>query len=156
MPGISEDSVKEVINIMFFHIRTEAKLGQYGSFPNFSLVARSVILGIGDIRNFSQTYAVNVTKRDAVKLFAFAIPHLIKEIDSIRHNGFDLENQVLYKACLGFMNTVYVNSDLANLPDVRNTCRILAAMAENGHGLAAYAYLKGVHEACLAAQTPRS
>jgi len=144
-------SVDDVAQIMFFHIKVEAYKAKQGSFPSHALVVSAIVMGLKDLAQFSQDYPINVTNREAVKVFAFAIPHLLKSIDSVKIKGdFQLEDYIVYKACLGFLNTVYEEVDLTKMPDLVNTCRILVDLCRTEQSLASYAYIKGVHEACIA------
>lgn len=146
-------TVKETTDAMFVSIRLTAEHAGCSSFPNNALITGAVIKGLADIGDFSQKHKINIANRDSIKIFAFAIPHLEQEFTKLREIGsFDLDCATLYKACINFIATTYKSSiDLTKMPDKNSTCRILAELGASGNGIAAYAYIKGLHEACLAA-----
>ncbi|MBA5248955.1 MAG: hypothetical protein FE834_05400 [Gammaproteobacteria bacterium] len=110
----------------------------------------AVTEGLRNIFAYQDNYKLNISKRDSIKIFAFAIPELNKRIKTLRLKGFDMSDATSYMACMDFIATTYKDYvNFSSHADMRNTCRILGELTDSGNKLAGYTYLKGVQETCV-------
>jgi hypothetical protein len=153
MVDLDRDSVLKVVDVMFIYIRKSAKLNKCESFPGRSILMDAVLEGLRNIFAYQDNHTLDISKRDTIKIFAFAIPQLNKRIKTLRLKNFDMPDSVSYMACMDFINTTYAKYINLNFhPDMKNTCRILGELTDSGNELAGYTYLKGVQETCICAK----
>lgn len=152
MLSLDRSTVLEVVDVMFVYIRESSKLNNETSFPHRNILMDAVLDGMRNIFVYQENYNVNISNRDSIKLFAFAIPQLNKRLKRLRLNGFDMSDETAYMACMDFIANTYKHVDFNSHPDMRNTCRILSELANSGHDLAGYTYLKAMQETCLCAK----
>ncbi len=146
---LDNDSVMEVVDTMYIFIRESAKLNGEGSFPNRHILMEAVLAGLKNIFAYQERFNVDISNRDSIKIFAFAIPQLNKSLKMLRLNGFEMSDETAYIACMDFIATTYKGViSFDSHPDMKNTCRILSELADSENELAGYAYLKGVQETC--------
>jgi hypothetical protein len=147
---LDKDSVLKVVDVMFIYIRESAKLNKCDSFPGRPILMDAVLEGLRNIFAYQDKHNIDISKRDTIKIFAFAIPQLNKRIKTLRLKNFDMPDFVPYMACMDFINTTYAKYINLNFhPDMKNTCRILGELTDSGNELAGYTYLKGVQETCI-------
>jgi len=138
-----------ILDTIFYHIRDAAREKGEQSFPTRTVIMDAMTKALSEIMKYAEEFEVDIEERDSVKLFSFTIRELNKALVNLRENGFDMDNSTPYLACIRFLENVYgVSFD--KLPDIENTTRILGELTEskNNH-YSSYAYLKGLHEACL-------
>ncbi len=148
VPPITEASVKEVADAIFSILKQTAEKHNLRSYPHRTHIMTAIIKGIYDIGEYIEIHPIDVvTKRDTIKLIAFSAPHLIKEINNMPE--FDFPPEYVYRACFSLLATVYSNKNFSTFPNLIETCQILSSLAlDNNNKVAAYAYLKGIHEGC--------
>lgn len=153
MNTLNRESIIEVVDVMFVYIRESAKRNNEKSFPNKQILMDAVLGGLKSIFAYQDNYRLDISKRDSIKIFAFAIPELNKDLQRLRLQNFDMSNATAYMACMDFIASTYHRYiNLNNHPDSKNTCRILGELTNSGNKLTGYAYLKGVQETCLCAK----
>ncbi len=146
---LDRDTVLEVVDTMFIYIRESSKMNNEDSFPSRSIIMGAVLGALPDIFEYQANYKINILNRDTIKLFAFAIPHLNKQIKMLRYKNFDMSDETAYVACMDLIATTYKDHvDFNKHKDMKNTCRILSELANSGNTLAGYTYIKGVQETC--------
>ncbi len=151
--NLDRESVVEVVEVMFIYIQKSAERNKDKSFPNKRILMDAVIDGLKNILAYQKDYTLDISKRDSVKIFAFAIPELNKRLKQLRLHSFEMSDATAYMACMDFIaNTYHKYINLNYYPDSKNTCRILGELTESGNKLAGYTYLKGVQETCLCAR----
>lgn len=153
MKTLNRESIIEVIDVMFVYIRNSSELNNEGSYPNKQILMDAVLSGLKNIFAYQDNYKLNISNRDSIKIFAFAIPELNKSIKRLRLDNFDMSDATSYMACMDFIAGTYKKFiNLNNYADSKNTCRILGELTDSGNKLAGYTYLKGVQETCLCAR----
>jgi len=149
MVKLDRDGVIGVVDTMFIFIRDSAEFSGEGSFPNRRILMDAVLIGLKNIFAYQEEYTVDISNRDSIKIFAFAIPQLNKSIGLLRTSGFHMSDETSYRACMNFIATTYKDYvSFETHQDMKNTCRILNELARSGNELAGYTYLKGVQETC--------
>ncbi len=147
---LNGNSVKEVVNVIYLFTRKRAIKDGFESFPNRNTILSAALDGLKEMFSYAEKYNVDISSMDTIKLMIFTATQLNKKITVLRFNNFRMDDYIVYHACIDFLATTYKQHiDLKKLPDAKNTSRILASLSQNNNSLAAYTYIKGVHESCL-------
>lgn len=140
-----------ILDTIFYHIRDAASEKGDTSFPNRIIIMDAMTIALEEIMKYAEQFNVDIEERDSVKLFSFTIFELNKVLDSLREDGFQMDAATPYLGCIRFLENVY-SVNFNELPNIEHTTRILAELsASDNNRYASYAYLKGLHEACLCA-----
>ncbi|SFV87940.1 hypothetical protein MNB_SUP05-SYMBIONT-5-63 [hydrothermal vent metagenome] len=133
---------------LFYHLLSKSLSG---GAPNREIIRRATVKGIGDLAVHAEKYNIDITSLDTVKLIIFTSFYLLPELSE----KFNITQQDVYKAIIGFILFSYEVNSIKQHPDADNTARILTQFyhpeqESDKNKMAVYTYFKGMQESLVA------
>ena len=132
---LNNDDFRQLSNELFGFFVAE-KVINNNDLDNFCL---SLASSLPDIANYCNTYGINITELDQIKVIVFSIPYLQENI-----NNFDVKKYIY--SIFTLLNKSYVYNKNLSIEKLSGSIKVCNNLIKKQQIIAVYAYIKGFQE----------